>query len=298
MIEVDEMKQKERVILVVDDVASNAQLLATILQKNYLTKIALDGVKALELAVMEPIPDIILLDIEMPGMDGFEVLKRLKENHNTKDIPVIFVTGYDAVKDEERGLLEGAVDYITKPIRPVIVRARINIHLTIKEQRDKLIFAASHDLLSGLYNRRHLQEEGDRRFSSAVRHETPLSLIMLDIDHFKKVNDTYGHVTGDKVIRAIAQTLMRYKRNEDFPARYGGEEFVILLDNCKLEDAVIKAEYLRKHIEVLMPEGIKVTASFGVAQLKDTHHNFEEMIKEADEALYRSKENGRNRVTY
>lgn len=292
------MKHKERMILVVDDVSSNAQLLATILEKNYRTKVALNGADALLLAVTEPIPDIILLDIEMPEMNGFEVLKRLKENHITKHIPVIFVTGYDAVRDEERGLLEGAVDYITKPIRPVIVRARINIHLTIKEQRDKLIFAASHDLLSGLYNRRHLTEEGSRRFSSAIRHQTPLSLIMLDIDHFKKVNDTYGHLVGDDVIRAVSQVLLKYKRNEDFAARYGGEEFVVLLDNCKIEDAIYKAEQFREFIENLMPEGIRVTSSFGVTELKENQHSFDDMIKEADEALYRSKENGRNRVSY
>ncbi|MDY0116113.1 MAG: diguanylate cyclase [Sulfurimonadaceae bacterium] len=292
------MEQNERVILVVDDVASNAQLLASILQKNYRTKIALDGATALELVVMDPIPDIILLDIEMPEMNGFEVLQRLKANHATKDIPVIFVTGYDAVKEEERGLLEGAVDYITKPIRPVIVRARINIHLTIKEQRDKLIFAASHDLLSGLYNRRHLTEEGSRRFSSAIRHQLRLSMIMLDIDHFKIINDTYGHLAGDEVIRAVSQVLLQYKRNEDFAARYGGEEFIVLLDNCKIEDAVLKAEQLRKLIESLVPDGIKVTASFGVTELQHSHRSFEEMIKEADEALYHSKENGRNQVSY
>ncbi|MDD2567076.1 MAG: diguanylate cyclase [Thiovulaceae bacterium] len=290
------MKKNENVVLVVDDVASNAQLLASILQSEYRVKIAQDGERALELARSEPIPDIILLDVEMPQMDGFEVLRRLKADHATKDIPVIFVTGNDATHQEERGLLEGAVDYITKPIRPVIVKARINIHITLKEQRDKLLFAASHDQLSGLYNRRHLTEEGGRKFSHALRHEDALSVIMVDIDHFKKINDTYGHQAGDNVIHAVATVLQTQKRNEDIAARYGGEEFVLVLESCSLENSHAKAEQLRRHIEALMPEGIKVSASFGVSTLKPTHYSFEDLIKEADEALYRAKESGRNRV--
>ena len=111
-------------------------------------------------------------------------------------------------------------------------------------------------------------------------------------------NDTYGHLVGDDVIRAVSQVLLKYKRNEDFAARYGGEEFVVLLDNCKIEDAIYKAEQFREFIENLMPEGIRVTSSFGVTELKENQHSFDDMIKEADEALYRSKENGRNRVSY
>lgn len=286
------MKKNENVVLVVDDVASNAQLLASILQSEYRVKIAQDGERALELAGSDPIPDIILLDVEMPDMNGFEVLKRLKAEHATKDIPVIFVTGNDATHQEERGLLEGAVDYITKPIRPVIVKARINIHLTIKEQRDKLLFAASHDLLSGLYNRRHLAEEGGRKFSHALRYNVPLSLIMADIDHFKHINDTYGHLMGDSVIHEVAAVLQTHKRNEDIAACYGGEEFVLVLEGCSHEDALLKAENLRRQIETLYPEGIKVSASFGVSTLGENHYSFEDLVKEADEALYRAKEGG------
>ncbi|MCD6258359.1 MAG: diguanylate cyclase [Helicobacteraceae bacterium] len=286
----------ESVVLIVDDVASNVEVLANILKDEYQIKIAQSGEKAIELALRAPLPDIILLDIEMPSMDGFEVLKALRGNSVTKDIPVIFVTSHDATAQEEKGLQEGAVDYITKPIRPIIVKARIKTHLIIKEQRDELVYAASHDQLTGLYNRHHLNEEGGRKFSRALRYQDRLSVIMLDIDHFKKINDTYGHLVGDNVLREVSVLFNTHKRNEDFASRFGGEEFVILLDNCALEDAVYKAEIIRKSIESLMPENILVTASFGVAELSYAHSNFEELLKDADTALYEAKESGRNKV--
>lgn len=287
---------KEPVVLIVDDVASNVEVLANILKEKYQIKIAQSGEKALELALKYPLPDIILLDIEMPSMDGFEVLKELKINSITKSIPVIFVTSHDATAQEEKGLLEGAVDYITKPIRPIIVKARIKTHLTIKEQYDKLIYAASHDQLTALYNRHHLNEEGGRKFSRALRYQDRLSVIMLDIDHFKEINDTYGHLVGDTILKEVAKTLNTSKRNEDFASRFGGEEFVILLDNCALEDAHNKAEILRKNIEALLPQNVVVTASMGVAELSFAHSSFEDLLKDADKALYEAKASGRNKV--
>ena len=288
--------QRESVVLVVDDVASNVEVLANILKDQYQIKIAQSGEKALELALKHPLPDLILLDIEMPNMNGFEVLKELKLNSITKSIPVIFVTSHDATAQEEKGLLEGAVDYITKPIRPIIVKARIKTHLTIKEQHDKLIYAASHDQLTGLYNRHHLNEEGGRKFSRALRYQDRLSVIMLDIDHFKQINDTYGHIVGDNVLKEISKLLNSHKRNEDFASRFGGEEFVILLDNCALADAHQKAENLRRSIEALLPQNVLVTASMGVAELSFAHADFEDLLKDADKALYKAKESGRNQV--
>ncbi|OIP58293.1 MAG: diguanylate cyclase response regulator [Helicobacteraceae bacterium CG2_30_36_10] len=288
--------QNESVILIVDDVSSNVEVLAAILKDDYQIKVAQSGAKAIELAVQNPVADLILLDVEMPGMDGFEVLKRLKSSRVTQHIPVIFITSYNTTEEEEKGLLQGAVDYITKPIRPVIVKARIKTHITIKKQRDALLYSSSHDQLTGLYNRRHLDEEGGRKFSRTQRTQDKLSVIMLDLDHFKTINDTYGHLCGDNVLVAVASLFNKFKRNEDFVTRYGGEEFVILLDNCGLADAKEKAENLRKNIQRLNPDGIKISASFGVAEFNNKHKSFEELLKDADKALYIAKESGRNLV--
>ncbi len=289
------MKEKS-VILIVDDVASNIQVLATFLKDIYDLKIANNGQRALDLATIEPYPDLILLDISMPDMDGYEVLEKLKENDITKNTPVIFVTGSDTIQDEEKGLALGAVDYITKPISPAIVKARVKTHLIIKHQRDELLYNASHDQLTGLNNRHILAEEGQRKFSRAHRKGDELSVIMLDIDHFKKVNDTYGHLMGDTILIAIADILSVGMRVEDFTARFGGEEFIVILENCNLEFAKEKAEMLRTKIESTVTDGVGVTASFGVCQLNDSHNTFELLIKSADDALYKAKEGGRNRV--
>jgi diguanylate cyclase (GGDEF)-like protein len=288
--------ENENVLLIVDDVSSNIEVLATVLKDDYQIKVAQSGAKALELVLQKPMPDLILLDVEMPHMDGFEVLKQLKSNRETQHIPVIFITSYNTTQEEERGLLEGAVDYITKPIRPVIVKARIKTHITIKNQRDALLYTSVHDQLTGLYNRHHLNEEGGRKFSRAQRAQDNLSVIMLDIDHFKAVNDTYGHLIGDNVLVEVSGLFKIFKRNEDFAARYGGEEFVIILDNCPLADAKEKAENIRRKIEILNPNRIKISASFGVAQLTKSHNSFEELLKDADTALYKAKNSGRNVV--
>ncbi len=289
------MKEKS-VILIVDDVASNIQVLATFLKDTYDLKIANNGQRALGLATTQPYPDLILLDISMPEMDGYEVFRKLQENDITHNVPVIFVTGSDTIQDEEKGLTLGAVDYITKPINPAIVKARVNTHLLIKYQRDELLYNASHDQLTGLYNRHVLAEEGQRKFARAHRKGDDLSVIMLDIDYFKKINDTYGHLMGDTILIAVADILSVGMRVEDFTARFGGEEFVIILENCNADFAKEKAEVLRKKIESTVTDGANITASFGICQLNDTHNTFELLLKSADDALYKAKEAGRNRV--
>lgn len=285
---------EEAVILIVDDVASNVQILATILTDDYRIKVATDGKRALELIKQKPYPDLILLDVNMPDMDGYEVLKELQGNINHEMFPVIFVTGNDTEADEEHGLLLGAVDYIKKPIHPAIVKARVKTQITLKKQRDKLMFYASHDQLTGLYNRNHLVAEGERKFSRAIRQADKLSVIMIDIDYFKAVNDTYGHLVGDIVLKKVAYVLLQNKRVEDFSARFGGEEFIVVLEGCSGEDAKLKAEVLRKKIQLLHPHDISVTASMGVSEIDSRHENFEALIKNADAALYEAKENGRN----
>lgn len=288
--------QDKQTILIVDDVASNIQTLAGVLKGEYQLKVATTGERALELLSNEPNVDLILLDIEMPEMDGFEVLRKLKENHTTQNIPVIFVTGNISVEDEEKGLISGAVDYITKPIRPVIVQARVKTHITLKNQRDQLQYEAFHDKLTGLYNRYQLDTEGYRKFTRAKRQSAYLTIVMIDIDFFKAVNDSYGHTIGDEVLKAVAEILNKNRRVEDFVVRYGGEEFLILYEGCDKSNAAKKANQLRKMIENLHPAGISITASFGVASLDKKHISLDNLLKDADEALYRAKKNGRNRV--
>lgn len=284
------------VILVVDDVATNVQALALLLKEEYTIKVATAGVRALELAAQDPIPDLILLDVQMPEMDGYDVLRLLRENRNTAEIPIIFVTGKDSVEDEEHGLGLGAVDYITKPIHPSIVKARVKTHITLKQQHDQLVAMATHDQLTGLYNRHYLNDILSKKVAHSKRHNEMLSVIMIDIDHFKNVNDTFGHLTGDLILKAVANVIHDSARKEDLAARFGGEEFILLLDNCTASDALIKAEDLRSKLEALHPEGIKVTASFGVAQLDEQIMRYEDLLKNADAALYVAKEEGRNRV--
>lgn len=284
------------VILIVDDVPTNVQALALLLQEEYALKVATSGIRALELAGQDPIPDLILLDVQMPEMNGYDVLKLLKENRATAQIPIIFVTGKDTVEDEEYGLELGAMDYITKPIRPSIVKARVKTHITLKQQHDSLLEMATHDQLTGLYNRHYLSDVLDKKVSQIKRHSEPLSVIIVDIDHFKKVNDTFGHLMGDQVLQAVANVMDASARKGDVAARFGGEEFIIVLDNCTAQDALVKAENLRSTIAALHPQEVSVTASFGVAQLDDDTQRYEDLLKNADTALYIAKEEGRNRV--
>ena len=284
------------VILIVDDVPTNVQALALLLKEEYAVKVATSGARAVELAGQDPIPDLILLDVQMPEMNGYDVLKLLKENSDTAQIPIIFITGKDTVEDEEYGLELGAMDYITKPIRPSIVKARVKTHITLKQQYDQLVGMATHDQLTGLYNRHYLSDALDKKVSQAKRHREALSVIIIDIDHFKNVNDTFGHLTGDIVLKAVANIVYDSARKEDVAARFGGEEFIVVLDNCTAQDALVKAESLRSVIQALHPQDIAVTASFGVAQMDDDTQRYEDLLKNADTALYIAKEEGRNRV--
>ena len=287
---------RKAVLLIVDDVSLNTQILKTILQVDYHIKTANDGLTAIKLSTLEPLPDLILLDVKMPDMNGYEVMEQLKKDKITKDIPVIFITSSDTTKDEEKGLTMGAVDYITKPIRSVIVKARVKIHITLKYQRDQLIHTALHDQLTQLYNRHHFEAECNRKFTRAKRQNSILSIVMVDLDHFKSINDTYGHLVGDEVLVSTAKILDINNRTEDFTARYGGEEFIIAFEDCSLSDAKAKAEILRSNIENLYPKDIKITASFGVAQLQEKHNEFKDLLKDADKALYEAKTSGRNKV--
>jgi diguanylate cyclase (GGDEF)-like protein len=291
------MSENEKaVILIVDDVRINLQTLAHILKDDYTIKVAQGGAEALELVSQDPIPDLILLDVGMPEISGYDVCKILRDNIHTVDIPIIFVTGKDSVQEEEYGLSLGAVDYITKPIRPLIVKARVKTHITLKRQRDLLKTMAVRDQLTGLYNRHYLTDALMKKVARANRHNDPLSIIIVDIDHFKNVNDVHGHLAGDDVLKEVAAVIGGTARREDIAARFGGEEFILVLENCTLEDAALKAEGLRKRIEDLKPNALNITASFGVAKLSGEINTCTLLFDSADKALYAAKEAGRNRV--
>jgi len=284
-------------ILVVDDTPANIQVIALILKDDYRIKVATSGEQCLEQALGKDKPDLILLDIMMPGMDGFEVCRILKSESATAKIPVIFVTGKQDIHDEQKGFELGAVDYIIKPIRPVIVAARVKTHITIIEQQKKLKNLALHDQLTGLYNRHFLIEMAEQKVASSLRHKHALSLLMVDIDHFKNINDNHGHQVGDSILQEIGELLSKkYRKDDIVSVRFGGEEFVILLDRCNLEQATTCAEKIRADIEELKPGGLEVTASIGVSELSITDSKFSKLLNRADAALYKAKENGRNQV--
>ena len=282
-------------VLIVDDSPSNIRVMAAVLQERYRVKTATSGQQCLDMALRHK-PDLILLDIEMPGISGYETCRELKDMSETRDIPVIFVTGRDNIEDEEMGLRIGAVDYITKPIRPVILSARVDTHVTLKRQQDRLLQLAMHDQLTGLYNRHYMLEMVDQRLARARRHNTPLSLLIVDLDHFKQINDTHGHIVGDQILEEVSTLLNQQCRTEDTVTRFGGEEFLILMEPCSLNQAHYKAEVMRHQISELMPSGIKVTVSIGAAEFSDSDTNFNDMLKRADDALYRAKANGRNQT--
>lgn len=281
-------------ILIVDDEPTNIQLLAACLKSQYHIRVAKNGEQCLGLTGVKPQPDLVLLDVGMPGLDGYEVCKRLKEDISTKDIPIIFVTGNDDVREEEYGLQIGAVDYITKPIRPAVVAARVNTHILLKQNRDKLELLALRDQLTQLYNRHYLFEVARQKIAQSLRHQYKFSLLMIDIDHFKEINDTHGHLCGDNILKSVANILVDNIRSEDIAARFGGEEFVMLLDRCNSEAAVEKGNRLRMDIETSKPQGIKITVSIGVAQLVSDDSSFSSLLNRADQALYLAKERGRN----
>jgi len=284
------------VILLIDDMPANIQVLAAYLKDDYLIKVAINGERGIELAKAEPQPDLILLDISMPEMDGYEVCSKLKKGSATQDIPIIFVTSMDSDSNEEQGLQLGAADYITKPLRPAIVRARVSTQIKIKLQNDALRVMALRDQLTGLFNRHYLIEVAKQKMANAIRHQYSLAILKIDLDLFKQINDKHGHQAGEAVLEAVANILSERSRKEDIAARLGSEEFVIVLDHCNLANALEKAEKLRSCIEQWKPKNINITASFGAAVLRPGVSDFDLLLKQADTALYQAKQQGRNQV--
>ena len=293
--------EQKQVILVVDDMPANIQILASLLGERYIVKAARSGEKALAIARSENPPDLILLDVVMPGMDGYQVCRQLKAEPDTANIPVIFVTSLSDEEDEEKGLKMGAVDYITKPFRTAIVMARVENHLNLKRYQDLLKRQSSLDGLTGLPNRRAFDELIEQEWRRGARLKTKLSLIMLDVDHFKQFNDHYGHLAGDDCLRQVGQELASVGRSIDFVGRYGGEEFACILPHTDLQGAEKVAERLKKAIVGLgitheySSAAPQVTISMGVATaLPVNERSPEELIDAADKMLYEAKDSGRN----
>ena len=248
----------------------------------------------------ELMPEVILLDIELDTMDGFEVLAHLKSDPKTQDIAVIFISAVSDTMDRVRGLDLGAVDILAKPIEVAELKARVRSALRMQHLVKMLEHRAQIDSLSGLWNRRYFDQRLQQEWSEARRHGRSLSLIMCDVDRFKRLNDQFGHPFGDQVIERVAQILSG-GRGSDITCRYGGEEFGVILPSTAAERALEVAERHRVAIESHTWSGhddVIVTSSFGVADLKSlpTDAGMEQLVQAADMALYRAKQSGRNRV--
>lgn len=291
----------DKKILVVDDNSNNVRLLKDILEDEYYTVYTTDsGFSVLDMAKNLK-PDAILLDIMMPGMDGFEVCQLLKSDDEVMDIPVIMVTAKTEGNDLKNAFEIGAVDYIKKPFDELEVIARINSVLRTKHNQDKLKDKANRDGLTGIYNHALLIELFEKEMKKQESNGDDISFIMLDIDHFKKINDTYGHVVGDIVLKELSSILSISIRDKDFVGRYGGEEFSIVLTNTNEINTYEMCERIKNKIQHhKFYSGdmlIEVTVSMGYYCKSSTDMiSSMDMIRRADEALYRAKKNGRNRV--
>lgn len=291
-------------ILIVDDSLVQATKLKIILEDDYDITIAQTAKEGLDYASSRDY-SLILLDVVMPDMDGFTLLKKLQEEIITRSIPVILITSLADIEHEQKGLTLGAVDYITKPFHPLIVKARVNTHIKLYRYRKQVEDQSMTDQLTGIANRRQHDELSVVKWQEAIRLQIPFSICMFDIDHFKSYNDTFGHPAGDQVIAAVAKTIASYlQRTTDFVARYGGEEFVAFI----LGDSPNKAfEYLkriRQAVESLyVPRNLSgsewVTISVGgVTTVPKRGELYDDYLKIADGMLYDAKRLGRNRVVW
>jgi diguanylate cyclase (GGDEF)-like protein len=295
-------------ILVVDDSLANRELLSQELEdEGFEVETAESGPECLELAHSWH-PEVILLDIQMPGMDGIETCRKLKENAETKDIPVLFVTAKRTDDDSVvEALQAGGNDFLPKPYSPPILFARVSSQLSIARAHAQLRRMAMVDELTGVYSRRHLFSSLPRLVKSGIRGgPNGMCLMVIDVDHFKSVNDTQGHLEGDKVLRKIAQTIAESTRETDLVARFGGEEFVVVLPQTLGEGGSLVAEKVRAAVEatctpVTVSIGLACSTLPSVESVAKSHSgNIETMIrallKAADEAVYAAKRGGRNRV--
>ncbi len=304
------MSNNKPTVLIVDDELINVKVLNEILKQDHNIKVATNGQHAIKLAQSQPLPEMILLDIQMPDQDGFDVCKTLKNIPRTQDIPIIFITASNDEEDESRGFEAGAVDFITKPIRPVIVRARIKNHLLLLRQKQELLkmhqellALSMTDSLTGIANRRRLNEFVNQEWIRAQRLQKPIGVLFIDLDFFKAYNDYYGHSAGDSCLKAVSTVLYDRIREQDLSARYGGEEFVCVLPDTSIDGVRKVGNNLLQEIRALNIPHIestvdnKVTISMGGTALIPSSEIFpESLIEVADKLLYEAKNNGRDQL--
>ncbi len=295
-------------ILLVDDIQDNLDLLEDLLDDefNYTDSSyeceflqATNGQDALEITNNTTV-DLILLDVMMPNIDGFEVCKRLKENESTKNIPIIFITAKSDSMDIVKGFDLGASDYVAKPFQEEELLARVKKELKLQSLIKELEFIASHDTMTGIYNRRKFFELSTKLLK---KNSSELYMIMIDIDKFKDINDTYGHSIGDKVIIEVTQTITQLICKDSIFGRLGGEEFAIMCEVNSKELVNNKVETIRQTIESLTlttnkNDKIKFTISLGVKKVDQDIKSIDEFLNEADIALYEAKNSGRNKVIF
>ncbi len=297
------VETKRARVLVVDDDPSSVHALMEILKVHYEVSVATDGERVVEISERRR-PDLVLLDIMLPGLDGYEVCRRLKSNPATSEIPVIFVTARESIDDQIKGLEAGAVDFITTPVHAPLVLARARTHIALKHHADRLRELALTDMLTGVANRRCFEDRLKSEWRRCRRNRSPIALIMIDIDDFKQYNDTYGHQAGDHCLAQVSSAMKRaLRRPGDLLSRYGGEEFACLLPETGLGQAMRRAEELGRSVESLgIPHphsaaGPVVTVSRGVAALVPSAEiQPRELVRAADAMLYAAKRAGRNRT--
>lgn len=299
------MSGEAQKVLIADDDGINRQVLATLLKPDHVVLLAKSGEQALERA-QRHLPDLVMLDVMLPDIDGYEVLRRLRADPATAHIEVIFITGMGRPEDEARGLKLGAADYITKPFNSTVVMARVATHLEVVRQRRLLQHLAHMDGLTELANRRRFDEIYAAEWQRARRHQHALSVALLDIDAFKQFNDHYGHPAGDRALRAVARVARNaMRRPGDLAARYGGEELVVLMPDTDAAQALFVAEGVREAVALLLlphersPASPVLTVSIGGATMgAGASEDAAALFGAADAALYRAKESGRNRVNW
>jgi diguanylate cyclase (GGDEF)-like protein len=287
-----------KVLIVDDDVDSLAIAQFRLKEEGYIIDTAVSGDEGLAAARIRN-PDLILLDVQMPGRSGFEVCAELKSDRKLSNIPVIFLSAADDICEKVKGLDLGAVDYVTKPFDVFELRARVRAALRTKRLQDLLLMYGEVDSLTEIYNRRVLMSRLQQEWDRTLRSGDTLCFVMADIDRFKLVNDTYGHPVGDEVLERIAYILKHSIRSGDILGRYGGEEFGIIMVNSTAADAVTASNRYRHIIELAVFQSKKtefsVTASFGIADSRGKN-SAAELVSAADTALYYAKEKGRNKV--
>jgi diguanylate cyclase (GGDEF)-like protein len=303
------MDSNMKILIADDDPTIRTILLSALMRLGYRVEVAGDGDEAWSLLQRPQAPELAILDWKMPGMTGIEICRRLRERKDAVYVYVVLLTGLDTLNDLVAGLEAGADDYMTKPFKAAELNARLRSGRRVLDLQRELLAAqaqlsvlANHDSLTDLWNRRVILEKLSQELARARREKSPLGLILLDIDHFKRVNDSLGHAAGDEVLRNLAARLTEAVRSYDSVGRYGGEEFLIVAPNCNMYDTFQLAERIRNNVcqvPIQSERGpIAVSASFGVsAATAEDNPDPKALIEAADRALYRAKAEGRNRVS-